>query len=151
MNITGIETLVFGVEDMAGCSQYLLDYGLERATDHPHHYVALDGTGVELFAADADHLPPAPNGCQMRKCVMGVADAETLQAIARELERDREVRRLPDGSLQSVDDANGRRARAHRPTVTTRSHRPWRESAPTTTSRRHEWAFQLRAGADAPH
>lgn len=104
MNITGIETLVFGVEDMAGCSQYLLDYGLERATDQPHRYVALDGTGVELYAADADHLPPAPNSCQMRKCVMGVADAETLQAIASELERDREVRRLPDGSLESVDD-----------------------------------------------
>ena len=81
MNITGIETLVFGVEDMAGCSQYLLDYGLERATDHPHHYVALDGAGVELFAADADHLPPAPNGCQMRKCVMGVADARRCRPL----------------------------------------------------------------------
>ncbi|MDO9603107.1 MAG: VOC family protein [Hydrogenophaga sp.] len=104
MNITGIETLVFGVEDMAGCSQYLLDYGLERAADNPSRYVALDGTGVELFPADAAQLPSAPNSCQMRKCVMGVSDEASLQAIATELERDREVKRLPDGSLESVDD-----------------------------------------------
>lgn len=105
MNITGIETLVFGVEDMAACSQYLLDYGLEVAPDQPHRYVALDGTGVELYAATDAALPPAPNGCQMRKCVMGVTDEATLHAIAAELSRDREVKRLADGSLESVDDA----------------------------------------------
>ena len=44
MNITGIETLVFGVEDLAACRQYLLDYGLEPAADQPHRLVALDGT-----------------------------------------------------------------------------------------------------------
>jgi len=105
MNITGIETLVFGVEDLAACRQYLLDYGLEPAAGQPHRLVALDGTGVELFAATDASLPAAPKGCQLRKCVMGVADAATLDAIEAELARDREVQRLPDGSLQSVDDA----------------------------------------------
>lgn len=105
MNITGIETLVFGVEDMAACSQYLLDYGLEVAPGQPNRYVALDGTGVELYEAADTTLPAAPNGCQLRKCVMGVADEETLQAIATELSRDREVKRQADGSLESVDDA----------------------------------------------
>ena len=38
--------------------------------------------------------------------MMGVADNATLQAIAAELRRDREVRILPDGSIESIDDSN---------------------------------------------
>jgi catechol 2,3-dioxygenase-like lactoylglutathione lyase family enzyme len=75
------------------------------ADGQPNRFVALDGTGVELFAASDLSVPKAPNGCQMRKCVMGVVDEESLQAIATELSRDREVRNLVDGSLESVDDA----------------------------------------------
>jgi catechol 2,3-dioxygenase-like lactoylglutathione lyase family enzyme len=40
----------------------------------------------------------------LRKTVFGVADHATLQAIATELRMDREVKRLADGSLESVDD-----------------------------------------------
>jgi catechol 2,3-dioxygenase-like lactoylglutathione lyase family enzyme len=40
----------------------------------------------------------------LRKTVYGVADEATLSAIAQELGRDREVRRLADGSLEVVDD-----------------------------------------------
>ena len=105
MNITGLETLVFGVEDIAACSQFLLDYGLVTDSDKANRFVALDGTGVELYAATDASLPPGPNGCQMRKCVMGVSDAATLQAIADELGRDRAVKRLADGSIESVDDS----------------------------------------------
>jgi catechol 2,3-dioxygenase-like lactoylglutathione lyase family enzyme len=105
MNITGLETLVFGVEDLAACSQYLRDYGLQQDPESAHRFVAMDGTGIELYSATDSSLPPGPNGCQMRKCVMGVADADTLQAIADELGRDRVVRQLADGSLESVDDS----------------------------------------------
>lgn len=40
----------------------------------------------------------------LRKMVYGVADQATLEAIAAELGKDREVRRLADGSLESTDD-----------------------------------------------
>lgn len=105
MNITGLETLVFGVEDLAGCRQYLLDYGLEPSEHDPDRLEALDGSGVVLRPASMAGLPDAPQGCQLRKTVLGVADAATLQAIAEELGRDREVKRLPDGSIESVDDS----------------------------------------------
>lgn len=105
MNITGLETLVFGVEDMAACSQYLLDYGLLQDSENAHRFVALDGTGVELYEAADASLPPAPNGSQLRKCVMGVADDKTLTAITDELASDRSVKQLADGSIESVDDS----------------------------------------------
>jgi len=103
MNITGLESLVFGVHDLAACRQYLLDYGLKPAVDDANTLVAMDGTGVELHPADAPHLPAAPNDCQLRLTVMGVADEATLEAIAAELGRDREVIRA-NGRVQSVDD-----------------------------------------------
>lgn len=107
MHITGLHTLVFAVEDLPACRQYLLDYGLIPHPTQANRLEALDGTGVELHAADdAAHLPAAPApGCMLRKTVMGVADAATLQALAENLGRDRAVRHLADGSIESVDDS----------------------------------------------
>lgn len=103
MNIIGIDALVFGVDDLTACREYLVDYGLTETA--PGRFEALDGTAVLIAAAGDASLPPAPApGCQLRKTVFGVADAAALQAIAAELARDREVRRLPDGSIESVDE-----------------------------------------------
>jgi catechol 2,3-dioxygenase-like lactoylglutathione lyase family enzyme len=41
----------------------------------------------------------------LRQTVYGVVDEATLQAVARELGKDREVTRLPNGALSTVDDA----------------------------------------------
>lgn len=107
MNIIGPDALVFGVDDVAACAQYLTDYGLTPVdvTADGGRFEALDGTAVVLARRDDRSLPPAlATTSLLRKTVYGVADAATLEAIARELLRDREVRRLPDGSLESVDD-----------------------------------------------
>jgi catechol 2,3-dioxygenase-like lactoylglutathione lyase family enzyme len=108
MNIVGLEELVFGVEDLNGCSQYLIDYGLEQIKNGSEgvRFEALDGTAVVLFPADSKQLPKTElTNCQLRKTVMGVADSETLDAIAKELSKDREVKKLDDGSLESIDDS----------------------------------------------
>lgn len=108
MKITGLETLVFGVENLGDCAQYLKDYGLIAVREDAQggRYEALDGTAVELALASDPALPPVmPNGCLLRKTVLAVADDATLNAIAAELGKDREVKRLADGSLESVDDA----------------------------------------------
>lgn len=108
MKITGLETLVFGVEDLAGCAQYLKDYGLiaQREDASGGRYEALDGSAVELaLTSDASLPAPLSAGCLLRKTVLGVADAATLEAVAAELGKDREVLRLADGNLQSIDDA----------------------------------------------
>ncbi|MEK7888347.1 VOC family protein [Burkholderia contaminans] len=107
MNIIGPDTLVFGVDDVAACSQYLLDYGLlpVRSDDTGGRFEALDGTGIDIARRDDPALPPALGTASMlRKTIYGVADAATIDAIAAELCRDREVRTLADGSIESLDD-----------------------------------------------
>ncbi len=103
MNITGLDTLVFGVDDLAACSQFLTDYGLTPAGGG--RFEALDGTAVQILQRDDPALPPAlPTRTMLRKTIYRVADAGVLDAIAAELARDRELRRLPDGTLETTDD-----------------------------------------------
>jgi catechol 2,3-dioxygenase-like lactoylglutathione lyase family enzyme len=107
MNIIGPDTLVFGVDDIAACNQYLIDYGLlpVRSDDTGGRFEALDGTGIEIVRRDDRGLPPALGTASMlRKTIYGVADPSTIDAIVEELRRDREVRQLYDGSIESVDD-----------------------------------------------
>jgi hypothetical protein len=107
MTIIGPDALVFGVDDVAACTQYLIDYGLDPVgvTADGGRFEALDGTAVSIAHKDDPALPPALGTASMlRKTIYGVADQVTLDAIAAELRRDREVRKLPDGSIESVDD-----------------------------------------------
>lgn len=107
MNIIGPDALVFGVDDVAACCQYLTDYGLKPVdvSDAGGRFDALDGTHIVVRHKDDASLPPAMGTASMlRKTVYGVADDATLSAIAEELGRDREVRRLADGSLEVADD-----------------------------------------------
>jgi catechol 2,3-dioxygenase-like lactoylglutathione lyase family enzyme len=103
MNILGPDALIFGVDDVSACRQYLLDYGLTDAGDG--RFEAQDGTGVVVLPADDASLPPAMETAnRLRKTVYGVGDVATLDAIEAELKKDREVRRLADGSLETQDD-----------------------------------------------
>jgi hypothetical protein len=107
MNIIGPDALVFGVDDVAACAQYLTDYGLKPVdpSQQGGRFEALDGTAIILAHKDDPSLPPAMETATMlRKTIYGVADQATLDAIAQELLRDREVRKLEDGSIETVDD-----------------------------------------------
>jgi hypothetical protein len=76
-----------------------------RRDDTGGRFEALDGTGIEIAHRDDARLAPSLGTASMlRKTVYGVADAAALDAIAGELHRDREVRTLADGSIESVDD-----------------------------------------------
>jgi len=108
MNIVGLEAIVFAVEDIASCTTFLTDYGLipVDVTEAGGRFEALDGTAVVLAHTSDTSLPASiGNGCMMRKTVMGVADQETIEAITAELSKDREVRKLADGSIESTDDS----------------------------------------------
>lgn len=103
MNIIGLDGLVFGADDVAACTQYLTDYGLQPVGDG--RFEALDGTAITIAASDASHLPPAlGTGSMLRKTIYGVADQAALDAIAAELRTDREVNQLADGSIEAMDD-----------------------------------------------
>lgn len=102
MNIIGPDALVFGVDDLAACGQYLTDYGL-RDVGHGR-FEALDGTAVVLRDQDDAALPPSlGTSSLLRETVYGVADTATLDAIEAELRRDREVSRR-DGIVRCHDD-----------------------------------------------
>ena len=107
MNIIGPDTLVFGVDDVAACTQFLTDYGLEpkNVDAQGGSFAALDETSVAIRHKD-DVTLPAPLGTAslLRKTVYGVTDAAALIAVSNELAKDREVLQLADGSIQSVDD-----------------------------------------------
>lgn len=103
MNIIGPDALVFGVDNIKECEQYLQDYGLEAAGDGS--FKALDGTSIIVKAKDDSSLPEAlTSGNMLRKTIYGVADQATLDAIAENLSQDRDVKTLSDGSIESKDD-----------------------------------------------
>lgn len=103
MNIIGPDSLVFGVDDVDACTRYFTDYGLTPAGDG--RFEALDGTSVVIRPRDDASLPAAlETGSMLRKTIYGVADKATLTAIAAELGKDRDVKTLADGSLETVDD-----------------------------------------------
>ena len=107
MKIIGPDALVFGVDDVAACARYLTDYGLSPVgvDEQGGRFEALDGTAIVIAHQSDPSLPPSLGTASMlRKTIYGVADAAVLSAIAEELGRDREVKRLPDGSIESVDD-----------------------------------------------
>jgi catechol 2,3-dioxygenase-like lactoylglutathione lyase family enzyme len=66
---------------------------------------ALDGTSIVIRHKNDPSLPPSLGTASMlRKTLYGVADAATVAAIGAELGKDREVRKLGDGCIESVDD-----------------------------------------------
>lgn len=107
MNIIGPDALVFGVDDLGACIQYLTDYGLVPVDVDAEggRFEALDGTAVEVRHKNDPRLPLAMGTASMlRETVYGVADAATLDAIAAELGRDRAVSRDAQGRVRAVDD-----------------------------------------------
>lgn len=108
MNILGPDYIVFGVDDLEAARRYLTDYGLKpvQQTATGGYFEALDGTGVMLRHKSDASLPPSLGTASMlRKMVFGVADAKTLAAVEKELSKDRPVKKLDDGSIETKDDA----------------------------------------------
>jgi catechol 2,3-dioxygenase-like lactoylglutathione lyase family enzyme len=107
MQITGLEELIFGVDDVGACATYLTDYGLTpiAVTSAGGRFESLDGSAI-VIAHKSDTNLPAPLGTSsmLRKTVYGVRDSAAIDAVATELERDRAVQRRADGSIESYDD-----------------------------------------------
>jgi catechol 2,3-dioxygenase-like lactoylglutathione lyase family enzyme len=107
MNIIGPDYLVFGVDDVKACTDYLTTFGLKpvEVSDAGGRFEALDGTGIIVRHRSDPQLPDAlPTSTMLRQQIYGVADQETLDQIADELSRDRKVQRLADGTIESHDD-----------------------------------------------
>lgn len=107
MNIIGPDYLVFGVDDVAACTEYLTAYGLTPVgvTEKGGLFEALDGTGLVIRRKNDPDLPASlPTATMLRQQVYGVRDASDIEAIAAELGEDRKVHMLADGTIETVDD-----------------------------------------------
>lgn len=104
MQIIGPDELVFGVDDLEACAQFLTDYGLTDAGDG--RFEALDKTAITIRAKDAAELPPPlPTATMLRQTIYGVVDQAALDEIEAEISKDRDVRKLDDGTICFVDDS----------------------------------------------
>jgi hypothetical protein len=114
MAIMRIEEVIYGVDDLAACTRFLDDAGLEKvaANDTAATFRTPVNQFVRLRRGDDASLAPLPPaaapGPNVREIIWGVDDAAGLDTVERELARDHEVRRDPDGSLHTHDEAGYR-------------------------------------------
>ncbi|MEN8832311.1 VOC family protein [Pacificibacter sp.] len=103
MQIIGPDELVFGVDNVEACREFLLSFGLTET--ETGLFEALDKTGLRICAEDDPSLPaPLPTSTKLRQTVWGVADQVTLDQIEAELSKDRDVHKAEDGTLFCKDD-----------------------------------------------
>jgi catechol 2,3-dioxygenase-like lactoylglutathione lyase family enzyme len=102
MAILGIETLVYGVDDVARSRQFFEDFGLicERACDTDACFRLPDRSAVAIHAQDDPRLPPTPMvGSGVREVIWGVSDERDLDSLAAALSPDCDVRQDDDGTV----------------------------------------------------
>ena len=108
MALLGIESVVYGVDDLDACARFYDDFGLQRSRSDADgvDYRLPEGSSFLLRRSGDPALPPPfLPGQGPREVIWGVDAPASLQAIAAELARDREVRCDEDGTLHARDDA----------------------------------------------
>jgi len=106
MDFAGIDSVIYGVEDMATGRRYFTDWGLKKTSDTKSRVVfeTEQGTRVILRPADAPDLPKAAEpGSTVREVVWGVKSKKHIAALQKELARDRDAIIDKDGVLHSTD------------------------------------------------
>ncbi|MCW0234013.1 MAG: VOC family protein [Ferrovibrio sp.] len=84
MSITGVDGIVYGVEDMALCRRFFRNWGLKEIAEG--RFETLDGTEVILRPKDDPVLAPAfEAGSTLREGIWGVGDAAALAQIGQKL------------------------------------------------------------------
>ena len=106
MNITNLESVVFGIHDMETSERFWTDFGLSASGDDSatRRFTAQDGSGIVLREHDDPSLPPPiEQGSTVREVTFGVRSASDLKSIAAELGKDREVVEDAEGTLHAID------------------------------------------------
>lgn len=88
MSIQGIDAITYGVEDVAQCRRFFLDWGLALAREAEGRltFECLNGCEVIVAPKDDPSLPPAIEaGSTLREVVWGAASAADVEAVSRRL------------------------------------------------------------------
>ena len=107
MSITGIQSLVYGVDDLDTAIRFFGDFGLplERRDAKGADFRLAEGSSVLVRAKDDATLPPAfSTGQGPREIVWGVDSEKSLDRLGDDLARDRKVQRDDSGTLHTIDD-----------------------------------------------
>lgn len=107
MSINGIETVLYGVDDVALCTRYFEDFGLPLLRkDEQHAHFRLDeGSNVVLRSVKDPQIPASSlAGTGVHETIWGVDTQESLGVLAADLGRDRELRRDADGTIHCLAD-----------------------------------------------
>ncbi len=107
MSILGVQTILYGVDDLEASARFYDDFGLQplgrdaRGAD----FGLPEGSRVLLRRSDDPALSPAfAPGPGAREVIWGADSAVSLEALAKSLSADREVTRDADGTLHTHDD-----------------------------------------------
>ena len=106
MNVTTIDAVTYGVEDLAEAKNFWTDFGLALVEERRDRLLfrSLDQSDVEIkLATDPSLPPPIEDGPGVRESIFGVRARADLDAIAAELAKDRDVRRDADGTIHTRD------------------------------------------------
>src|SRR5262249_27915156 len=100
-NIEGIDRVTYGVEDIANCRRFFLDWGLKlvREGSDGLDFETLNGCEVFIRKSDDPSLPPAvEQGPTLRQVIWGVRAGSDLNGL-----RAGGDFRAADGLLSGID------------------------------------------------
>ena len=107
MAINGIETVIYGVEDVALCTRFFVDFGLPlvSASADEAHFQLVEGSSVLIRSLAAAQVPgQALVGYGVQQVIYGVTSESALERLVEDLAVDRPVRRDSDGTAYFFDD-----------------------------------------------
>jgi catechol 2,3-dioxygenase-like lactoylglutathione lyase family enzyme len=106
MGIQRIESVTYGIDDLAACVRFFEDFGLfpvERTDEHAV-FETLTGQTLHLDTDPSPLLPPPVEaGPTLREVVWGVDTHEELDRLVTAVARDHRVRASADGVHHTVD------------------------------------------------
>jgi len=104
--ILGIESLVYGVDDIPTCSRFWDDFGLTPVSrsDRESVFELASGSRVIVRAPHDCGTAEWFEGNGAKLVVWGVDTEKNLESLVSGLTRDRDVRRDPDGTAYAVGD-----------------------------------------------
>src|SRR5690606_32857974 len=105
--INGIETVLYGVDDVALCTRYFDDFGLilhDKSESHAH-FVLPEGSHVVIRHINDPLIPKSSIvGPGVQETIWGVNTQEGLDRLVKDLSVDREVRVDDHGVAHTYTD-----------------------------------------------
>ena len=105
MPISGLDKVVYGVDDTELAMRFWTDFGLNPVSDGDVlRLTTVEGAEVEIRSDGDDSLPAGlAEGNTAREFIWGVQSQADIDAIRAEMETDREVRIDNDGTIHMLD------------------------------------------------